>query len=127
MTKVERHEELCAYLNTLYAKKNHDYGDSFHEMFLEEGWASSRIRLTDKLNRFKQLTKNPESQQIKDESVRDTLIDLANYALMSVMELDEVTASTHCSEGVIINEQGTILLDNNNRTVQHCCVPGRQA
>lgn len=127
MTKVERHEELCSYLNTLYAKKNHDYGDSFHEQFLEEGWASVRIRLTDKLKRFKQLTKNPESQQIKDESVRDTLIDLANYALMSVMELDEVTASTHCSEGVIINEQGTILLDNNNRTAQHCCVPGRKA
>lgn len=116
MTKVERHEELCSYLNTLYAKKNQDYGDSFHEMFLEEGWASARIRLTDKLKRFKQLTKNPESQQIKDESVRDTLIDLANYALMSVMELDEYTVSTRRSEGVIINETGTILLDNNNRT-----------
>ena len=127
MTKVERHEELCSYLNTLYAKKNHDYGDSFHEMFLEEGWASARIRLTDKLKRFKQLTKNPDSQQIKDESVRDTLIDLANYALMSVMELDESTITTHRSEWVIINEPGTILLDNNNRTAQHCCVPGRQA
>lgn len=127
MTKVERHEELCAYLNTLYAKKNHDYGDSFHEMFLEEGWASARIRLTDKLKRFKQLTKNPDSQQIKDESIRDTLIDLANYALMSVMELDESTIATHRSEGVIINEPGTILLDNNNRTAQHCCVPGRKA
>lgn len=89
-SKVERHEELCAYLNTLYAKKNHDYGDSFHEMFLEEGWASARIRLTDKLKRFKQLTRNPDSQQVKDESIRDTLIDLANYALMSVMELDDI-------------------------------------
>lgn len=106
MTKVERHEELCSYLNTLYAKKNHDYGDSFHEMFLEEGWASARIRLTDKLKRFKQLTKNPDSQQIKDESVRDTLIDLANYALMSVLELDgivewpidEVDVSIDCEQ-----------------------------
>lgn len=90
MTKVERHAELCKEMNALYAKKNHDYGDSFHEMFLEEGWASARIRLTDKLKRFKKLTKNPESQQIKDESVRDTLIDLANYALMSVLELDGI-------------------------------------
>lgn len=102
--KVERHEELCAYLNTLYAKKNHDYGDSFHEMFLEEGWASARIRLTDKLKRFKQLTKNPDSQQVKDESIRDTLIDLANYALMSVMELDEAKISAYPPEVRIINE-----------------------
>ena len=116
MTKVERHAELCKEMNALYAKKNHDYGDSFHEQFLEEGWASARIRLTDKLKRFKQLTKNPDSQQIKDESVRDTLIDLANYALMSVMELDESTITTHRSEGVIINEPGTILLGNDNRT-----------
>ena len=127
VSKVERHEELCMALNTLYAKKNHDYGDSFHEMFLEEGWASARIRLTDKLKRFKQLTKNPDSQQIKDESIRDTLIDLANYALMSVLELDESNEATRKTEGVIINEPGTILLDNNNRTAQHCCVPGRQA
>ena len=127
MTKVERHKELCSYLNTLYAKKNHDYGDSFHEQFLEEGWASARIRLTDKLKRFKQLTKNPDSQQVKDESIRDTLIDLANYALMSVMELDEVTASTHCSEGVIINEQGTIPMDNNNSFAKYCSISGRQA
>ena len=88
--KVDRHEELCMALNTLYAKKNHDYGDSFHEQFIEEGWASARIRLTDKLKRFKKLTRNPDSQQVKDESIRDTLIDLANYALMTVMELDEM-------------------------------------
>lgn len=90
MNKVARHEELCIALNTLYAKKNRDYGDSFHEQFIEEGWASARIRLTDKLKRFKQLTNNPESQQVKDESIRDTLIDLANYALMTVMEFDEM-------------------------------------
>lgn len=125
--KVERHAELCKEMNVLYAKKNHDYGDSFHEMFIEEGWASARIRLTDKLKRFKQLTKNPDSQQIKDESVRDTLIDLANYALMSVLELDESNDATRQIEEVIINGQGAILLDNNNRTAQHCCVPGRQA
>lgn len=90
MSKVDRHKELCMAMNTLYAKKNHDYGDSFHEMFLEEGWASARIRLNDKLKRFKQLTRNPNSQQVKDESIRDTLIDLANYALMTVLEMDDI-------------------------------------
>ena len=88
--KVARHEALCKELNNIYAKKNHDYGDSFHQTFLEEGFAMSRIRLSDKLNRFKSLTKKPVlDQQVKDESIRDTLIDLANYALMTVLEMEE--------------------------------------
>ena len=85
---VERHKKLCEELNALYERKNHDYGDSFHSSFVEEGLAMSRIRLGDKLNRFKTLSRNPERQQVDEESMRDTLIDLANYALMTVMELD---------------------------------------
>lgn len=91
MSKVLRHKTICDELNALYAKKNHDYGDSFHLSYLEEGMAMPRIRLGDKLNRFKQLSKNPNSQSVNDESIRDTLIDLANYAIMTVLELDEMT------------------------------------
>lgn len=47
----------------------------------------ARIRLSDKLSRFKTLSKNPV-QQVQDESMRDTLLDLANYAIMTVMEMD---------------------------------------
>lgn len=88
-TKVEKHKELCEELNSLYARKNADYGDSFHSSFVEEGMAMPRIRLSDKLSRFKKLSRNPETMQVKDESIRDTLIDLANYALMTVLEMDE--------------------------------------
>ena len=84
------HELICEYLTNLYARKNADYGDSFHLTFLEEGWAMPRIRLSDKLNRFKMLSRSGDSL-VKDESLRDTLIDLANYAIMSVMELDRLT------------------------------------
>ena len=87
MTKYERHRLLCDFLNDLYIRKNKDYGDSFHETYMEEGLAASRIRLSDKLNRFKRLSKSRE-QNVKDESIRDTLIDLANYALMTILELD---------------------------------------
>ena len=86
-SKPEQHMAICKELNALYTRKNHDYGDSFHQSFLEEGMAMARIRLGDKLNRFKSLTKK-EKQEVKDESVRDTLIDLANYAIMTVMEMD---------------------------------------
>lgn len=90
-SKVQAHKEICEYLNKLYEKKNHDYGDSFHQSFLEEGTAMPRIRLGDKFSRFKTLTLNG-NQQVQDESIRDTLLDLANYAIMTVMEMDAVLA-----------------------------------
>ena len=88
MTNVEMHKALCEELNRIYEKKNHDYGDSFHQTFLEEGMAMPRIRLSDKLSRFKALTRKG-GQEVNDESIRDTLLDLANYALMTAMELTE--------------------------------------
>lgn len=87
MNNVEQHKAITVELNQLYEKKNKDYGDSFHISFVEEGMAMARIRLSDKLSRFKTLTKG-NKQEVKDESIRDTLIDLANYAIMTVMEID---------------------------------------
>lgn len=88
-TKVERHKQICLTLNALYARKNHDYGDSFHQTFVEEGMAMSRIRLGDKLNRFKTLSRKLDSQRVSDESLKDTLLDLANYAIMTVLEMED--------------------------------------
>ena len=81
------HREICEEINDLYARKNHDYGDSFHQTFVEEGMAMARIRLGDKFNRFKTLSRN-EEQKVNDESIRDTLIDLAKYAIMTVLEME---------------------------------------
>lgn len=86
-TKVQLHREVCEEINDLYARKNHDYGDSFHQTFVEEGMAMARIRLGDKFNRFKTLSRDGE-QKVNDESIRDTLIDLANYAIMTVVEME---------------------------------------
>lgn len=85
--RVSLHSKICEELTKLYERKNHDYGDSFHKTYVEEGMAMSRIRLDDKLNRFKTLSRGAE-QTVGDESIRDTLIDLANYAIMTVMEMD---------------------------------------
>lgn len=84
---VKIHGELCDYLKVLYVSKNHDYGDSFHETYLEEGMAMPRIRLADKFSRFKTLSRNNDIL-VRDESLRDTLLDLANYAIMTVVEMD---------------------------------------
>jgi hypothetical protein len=86
-SKVQLHKEICTEINELYAKKNHDYGDSFHQTFVEEGVAMARIRLGDKFNRFKTISRGNE-QKVNDESIRDTLIDLANYAIMTVLEME---------------------------------------
>lgn len=113
--KVQAHKEICEYLNNLYERKNHDYGDSFHQTFVEEGMAMARIRLGDKFSRFKTLTKLSASdkgeQQVQDESVRDTLLDLANYAIMTVMEMDiekEQTNSTNLASGLHNDSRGGV-------------------
>ena len=95
LSKVQRHAEICKEINKLYERKNHDYGDSFHQTFVEEGMAMARIRLGDKLSRFKTLSRGCE-QKVNDESIRDTLIDLANYAIMTVLEMEVAEdISTH--------------------------------
>lgn len=68
--KVLRHRELCMGLNVLYAKKNHDYGDSFHQTYIEEGMAMPRIRLGDKFSRFKTLSRQHE-QEIAEQKTCD--------------------------------------------------------
>lgn len=86
MDKVKKHKKLCDELNELYSRKNADYGDSFGKSYEEFGPVMAAIRMGDKLNRYKALIKS--SQMVEDESVRDTLIDLANYAIMTVIEID---------------------------------------
>ena len=87
MNKVTHHCDVCESLNALYDRKNTDYGDSFSKSFQEYGLTMACIRLEDKLNRLKALTKN--EAQVKDESITDTLMDLANYAIMTIMELED--------------------------------------
>lgn len=82
---VDKHKQICQQLNEIYVAKNKDYGDSFSKQFQEYGITSSAIRLEDKFLRFKNLIHN--QAEVKNESVEDTLIDLANYAIMTVMEL----------------------------------------
>lgn len=87
--KLVVHARICDEIKELYKRKNADYGDSFGKTFVEEGMAMPRIRLADKLERFKRLTRTGV-QNVKDESVRDTLIDLANYAIMTIVEMEMV-------------------------------------
>ena len=88
MEKVKKHKEICEELNTLYEQKNKDYDDSFGKSYETYGMAMPCIRLEDKLNRLRALTLKGNQQQVKDESVIDTLKDMANYAIMTIIEME---------------------------------------
>lgn len=85
--KITKHKEICERLNAVYAKKNHDYGDSFGETFRKLGIISAVTRITDKYNRICSLATKP--QLVKDESIEDTLLDMANYCIMTLIELED--------------------------------------
>ena len=68
----------------LFKKKNADYGDSFANF----GPVGVIVRMGDKINRLSSVTKNGV-HFVDNESIRDTLIDLHNYAAMAVMLIDE--------------------------------------
>lgn len=86
MTKVDKHMLICKTLNELYERKNADYGDAFAKSFAEYGLVMPCMRLEDKLNRLKTLRK--QEAQVSNESIEDTLMDLANYAIMTLVEMD---------------------------------------
>lgn len=89
ITDVDRFENITKNMLKIFKQKNHDYGNSFEQSLNEEGLAASRIRMGDKWNRYKTLSKPRMDAQVNDESLRDTLLDLANYAIMTVMWLDK--------------------------------------
>ena len=68
----------------LFKKKNTDYGDSFATY----GPIGVIVRMQDKINRLVSVSKRDVSL-VRDESLRDTLIDLHNYSAMAIMLLDE--------------------------------------
>lgn len=70
----------------IYQAKNADYGDSFSKSYQEFGLTAPIVRVSDKLERLKSLSKG--DAKVKDDSIHDTLIDLGNYAFMTVLELD---------------------------------------
>ena len=81
-------EELANNMTDLYARKNRDYGNSFDKSMDKFGLVVSAIRIGDKVNRLQSLIAKRGQAEVKDESLADTFIDLACYAIMTLMWLD---------------------------------------
>jgi len=84
MTREEQLQKVQTEALTLFQKKNKDYGDAFANY----GTIGVLVRLSDKISRAVSISKSSVTL-VNDESLRDTLIDLHNYAAMAIMLMDE--------------------------------------
>lgn len=84
-SRAEIFDEITKKAADTYRRKNADYGDSFVKV-RNKFPNSVLIRLNDKLNRLEMLIGRSQNAQVKDESIEDTLLDLANYALLELTE-----------------------------------------
>lgn len=75
-------ESILKDMLSTYKAKNKDYGNSFNKTLNEFGLLASVIRMSDKMERIKTLI-NTEAA-VKDEKIEDTLLDLANYAVLTL-------------------------------------------
>ncbi len=88
----------------LFEKKNKDYGDAFANY----GPIGVLVRMGDKIQRLQTIT-NHSVTMVQDEKMRDTLIDLHNYAAMAIMLIDEKTKESNDdnkNETAFISEAG---------------------
>lgn len=82
-----RFKEISLSLSDLYSKKNPVYGNSFERSLKKYGKISGLTRISDKFNRLEKIITNPDIET-NDESLEDTLLDLASYCIMLKMALE---------------------------------------
>jgi hypothetical protein len=84
MNRIEQMNRIQSEAFSLFTKKNADYGDAFAKY----GMIGVLMRIEDKLQRLMSITKTGVNL-VNDEGLRDTLLDLHNYAAMAIMLMDE--------------------------------------
>lgn len=107
-TKIDRVEQMTKIqeeAKSLFKQKNADYGDAFADY----GTVGVLVRMGDKIRRLQSIS-NKGINLVKDESLRDTLIDLHNYAAMAIMLLDEKNKSNIIPNSPIIDDPTNIIV-----------------
>lgn len=88
MTNAELFKKITEKMYEVYKAKNADYGDSFN-ITRNEYPNAILIRLQDKFLRLKQLYRNNFKANVQNESVKDTLMDMANYCILELIAITE--------------------------------------
>ena len=86
MDRLGIYQYILSNLEDTYKKKNSDYGNSVGDTYEKFGDISFLTRITDKYNRILSLADKGETGQVKDEALEDTILDLANYCLLWLVE-----------------------------------------
>ena len=86
---VQRFRRISQDLANLYALKNEDYGDSFGRSVEKYGLISALTRISDKFNRLESLILAHGNAKVSDESLDDTLTDLAAYCIMTLVAREQ--------------------------------------
>lgn len=73
----------------IYRRKNATYGNSFGKSIEKYGLIAALTRISDKFNRAENLILGAKNE-VPDESISDTLIDMANYCLMTAYEIEKI-------------------------------------
>lgn len=95
-------QDVLNEMHDVYKKKNQDYGNSFGETIQEFGFIPAVARINDKVKRLKNIVKG-QRMMIKDETMRDCLLDIANYCVLTIMENDNIVCAEEGENGINVN------------------------
>ena len=84
---MEKFKEIVTHMAATFEKKNHDYGNAFEKSLDKFGLVAAVVRIGDKMNRIESLYN--KKGLVADESIADTLEDMANYCVMTKMWLNK--------------------------------------
>lgn len=92
----QRYMDIIDKLKKTFLKKNHDYGssvkknyDKFESYGKNEGLKYVFGRIAEKHDRLENLIYGNHTNQVTDESIEDTLLDMANYAILAAVSIQE--------------------------------------
>lgn len=86
-TDYERFNEITDKMCDIYKQKNSDYGNSFSKLFKKCGMTYAYGHLAEKIERIDSLSNN--DAKVQGESMIDSLYDLANYSILTIMEIEK--------------------------------------
>ena len=86
MDRLGIYQTIINNLEDTYKRKNSDYGNSVGDTYEKFGDISFLTRITDKYNRILSLADKGKCGEVKDEALEDTILDLANYCLLWLVE-----------------------------------------
>ena len=97
----QKYMDVINKLKETFLKKNHDYGssvkknyDKFEAYGKNEGLKYVFGRIAEKHDRLENLIYGDHANQVTDESVEDTLLDMANYAILAAVSIQEHKANS---------------------------------